>query len=42
MTSPRQWLMSVVAGQLARPHKLLGRGAAIPLNRGIGSPRTAR
>jgi arsenite methyltransferase len=34
VSSPRRWLMSALAGQLARPHGLLGRGVAIMLNRG--------
>ena len=34
MTGARQRLLSIVAGQLGRPHGLLGRGAAIMLNRG--------
>jgi arsenite methyltransferase len=34
MTGTRQWLLSTLAGQLARPHGLLGRAVAIVLNRG--------
>ena len=34
MTGARQRLLSIVAGQLGRPHGLLGRGVAIVLNRG--------
>ena len=34
MTGARQRLLSTVAGQLGRPHGLLGRGVAIMLNRG--------
>lgn len=34
MTGARQRLLSTVAGQLGRPHGVLGRGVAIMLNRG--------
>lgn len=34
MTGARQRLLSIVAGQLGRPHGLLGRGVAVFLNRG--------
>ena len=34
MTGARQRLLSIIAGQLGRPHGLLGRGVAIFLNRG--------
>jgi arsenite methyltransferase len=34
MTSVRQRILSAMAGQLGRPHGLLGRGVAIALNRG--------
>lgn len=34
MTGVRQRLLSTIAGQLGRPHGLLGRGVAIMLNRG--------
>jgi arsenite methyltransferase len=34
VTGARQWLLSAIAGQLDRPHGLVGRGVATMLNRG--------